>query len=103
MARVTKFPYLGFVLLALLEFFVVFQFTFAPVNTARVSYRRKERGAAMMVLATNKTPETEATYQEERRRVSRYVLFRQSITCGVVFGALLLLSWWLIHLWRQTS
>ena len=49
-ARVKKFPYLAFALLAVLEFVLVFQFIFGPAsgNTARVSYRRKERAAAMM-------------------------------------------------------
>jgi len=90
-----------FVVVLVVELFVSAQ-PLMTGNPARVSYRRKERFAALEAMATNRSPETEATFQNELRLASRYETRQKLRKCAAMFTAFLLLDAVCIYpYWRR--
>jgi hypothetical protein len=88
-------------LIIVVQLFVVMQFTLRPVNLAKIPYRQAERGAAMMALARDQSPENKAAMQQELHLASRHTAIQQFTFTGVVFAAVLSFEGVIIYLGRK--
>jgi hypothetical protein len=91
------------VLVLLVQFFLVVQFTFRAGDLARIPYRRTERAAAFKVFADNPSPENKAAFQQELNLAGRYDERQQFTRAGLVMVALLGFEGGVIYLRRNNN
>ena len=89
------------VLLVLAQLWLVCELTMAPVNPARISFRREQRAAAFKARSEKRTPETEAAVREELRLASKHVHREWLRNTGALFAAFLCVDAIVIYAWRQ--